>query len=256
MPSKLETAIRKANEAQRKALIMYLPAGYPTLSTFWDELAAIDAVADVIEIGVPFSDPVADGPVIEAAGLACLEAGVTLAWILDELRQRKGLFRCPLVLMGYYNPFLQYGLERLAKDAAAAGVSGFIVPDLPYEEAAPMRKACAAMGLDVIPLVGLNTSPERMRAYAQEARGFAYMVSVLGVTGERRSLPPELMAQLEQAKKAFSIPLAVGFGISRPEQLAAFGEYIDAAVVGTALVRHIGEGGTAKEYMTRWRTGQ
>lgn len=248
--------IQAASQAGRKALIPFLPAGFPDLERFWTELEALDkAGADVIEIGVPFSDPVADGPVVEQASLECLERGVSLAWILDGLRARQGRFGAALVLMGYCNPFYQYGLERLAKDAVAGGVSGLIVPDLPLEEAAPMHAALSAQGIALVPLVGLNTSLERMRAYAGfvgDRGGFVYMVSVLGTTGERGSLPRTIAAKLAEARQAFALPLALGFGISSPEQLAPFGAHLDAVVFGSALIRHIREGGDGAGFMARW----
>ena len=251
--SKLEQAIRAANAQGRKALIPYLPAGFPDRDRFWDELKALDeGGADIIEIGVPFSDPVADGPVIEAASLHCLECGVTLEWILDSLAARKGEFKAALVLMGYYNPFLQYGLANLAQAAQAAGVSGFIVPELPYEETGGFRRVCTTAGLDLIPLVGLNTTPERLDMYARGASGFAYFVSVLGITGERDELPPEVLEQLRLAKDVFDVPLAIGFGIAKPEQIAAFGDLVDAVVFGSALVKDIRDGGSAAEFMRRW----
>ena len=252
--SRLEQKIREANKAGRKALIPFLPAGYPDKHRFWKEIEGLDkGGADIIEIGVPFSDPVADGPVVEQASLQCLEAGVSLDWIMEELKKRRGCFKAGLVLMGYYNPFYKYGLDRLASDAAEAGVSGFIVPDLPMEESAPMAEALEARGLDLIPLVGLNTSQERMAMYAAKARGYVYFVSVLGTTGERKSLPEEIAGKLAQARRAFTVPLALGFGISSPEQLTAFGGAIDAVVFGSALIRHMDGGGDAAGFMARWK---
>ena len=249
----LTERIRQANAQGRKAVVMYLPAGFPDRERFWTELAALDAGgADVIEIGVPFSDPVADGPVVEQAALECLERGVTLAWILEELTARQGQFRAGLVLMGYYNPFFAYGLERLGRDAAKAGVSGLIVPDLPLEEMGPAHEALAGTGVELVCLIGLNTPPERLKRYAEAARGFVYFVSVLGTTGVRESLPREVLAKLAEVRPYFDLPLALGFGVSRPDQAEAFGDLIDAVVVGSALIRHIRAGGTAGEFMRGW----
>jgi tryptophan synthase alpha chain len=251
--SKLTRRIRAAGD--RKALIPFLPAGFPDLEGFWNALAELDAAgADVIEIGVPFSDPVADGPVVESASLSCLERGVCLEWILGELRKRRGNIGAEIVLMGYYNPFLQYGLTRLARDAAEAGVSGFIVPDLPLEESSEMRAALDEHGLDLVPLVGLNTNNERLRLYAEGARGFAYFVSVMGTTGAKLSGPEEIRGKLAAAQEAFDVPLALGFGISKPEDLADFGEHLDAVVFGSALIRHIREGKSAGSFMEAWRS--
>ncbi len=251
--SLLTRRIRAANDAGRKALIPFLPAGFPTPERFWKEITALDAHgADVIEIGVPFSDPVADGPVVEAASLQCLEGGACLGWILEGLRERRASLRAGVVLMGYMNPFYQYGLEAFAKDAAAAGANGVIVPDLPLEEAGPFRTALSAQGMDLIPLVGLNTSVERMRAYAATASGFVYLVSVMGVTGARATLPPEIARKLADARDAFDIPLALGFGIREPKQLEPFAPYLDAVVFGSALIQHIQQEGDAAGFMARW----
>lgn len=253
--SVLTARIMEALGAGRKALIPFLPAGFPDKERFFDELAALDAGgADIIEIGVPFSDPVADGPVVEKASLRSLENGTDLTWLLTELQRRKGRFRAGLVLMGYYNPFYQYGLDKLARDAAEAGVAGCIVPDLPLEESGPMRQACDAAGIDLVPLVGLNTSEERLAEYAAVARGYVYFVSVLGTTGMREQLPTEVKDRLTVVRRIFSVPVALGFGIKSPKQLTAFGDLIDAAVFGSALIAHIEAGGTAAEFMERWRS--
>ena len=252
--SKLTERIRAANAAGRKALIPFLPGGFPDKERFWSEFAALDAGgADVIEIGIPFSDPVADGPVVEQASLECLEQGVNLGWILDELAKRTVGVHAAVVLMGYINPFLQYGLERLARDAAKAGVSGLIIPDLPLEESGEARAALTGEGIDLVCLVGLNTTGERMRKYAETASGFVYFVSVLGTTGERDALPEEALARLAEARKAFSLPLALGFGIKTPEQVERFGDRIDAVVIGSALITHIRSGGDAASFMAAWR---
>jgi tryptophan synthase alpha chain len=254
MNSLLTEKITAAHAAGRLGLIPFLPAGYPDKSRFWVEIAGLDAGgADIIEIGMPFSDPVADGPVVEAASLKALDLGVNLSWILNELALRRAGIRAGIVLMGYLNPVLQYGLDRFAKDAAAAGVNGLILADLPFEEAGPVREALEAQGLDLIPLVGLNTSRERMGLYARKARGFAYFVSVLGTTGERASLPSEVRQGLALAKETFTIPLALGFGIKSPEQLAELRGQVDAAVFGSRLIKHLDAGGDAAGFMARWR---
>ena len=253
MNSLLTEKIRAAHAAGRLGLIPFLPAGYPDKTRFWEEIAGLDkGGADVIEIGMPFSDPVADGPVVEAASLKALDLGVNLSWILTELAKRRSGIQAGIVLMGYLNPVLQYGLERFAKDAAGAGVNGLILADLPFEEAGPVRAALEANGLDLIPLVGLNTNRERMGLYAKNARGFAYFVSVLGTTGERTSLPAEVRQGLALAKEVFSIPLALGFGIKSPEQLVELRGQVDAAVFGSSLIKHLDEGGNSAGFMARW----
>jgi len=251
---KLTQRIRQAREQGRTALIPFLPAGFPDEERFWKELKALDdAGADVIEIGVPFSDPVADGPVVEQASQECVERGISLSWILKGLFERAGEFKAALVLMGYMNPFLQFGLEKLARDASQAGVSGFIVPDLPLDESEEMRQALESEGLALVSLIGLNTSRQRMEAYAAVSTGFVYVVSVMGTTGARDSLPLEVAKKLEEARDVFSQPLALGFGISSPEQLQAFGDRVDAVVFGSALITHLRNGGDAAGFMKRWR---
>jgi len=239
-------------------LIPFITAGYPTLDAFWISLKELDDNgADVIEIGVPFSDPVADGPVIEAASQQALANGVTLTWILDGLRARRGQFKAKIVLMGYLNPFLQYGFGRLAEDAADIGVYGFIIPDLPLDEDAEYRDTLSAKGIHLIPLVAPNTSLERMRQYAAVASGYVYVVSVLGTTGVRQGLPADVRETLQRARQAFDLPLALGFGFSDPSQLDAIplSDRPDAIIFGSALIRHLGDGGSAAAFMQRWKQG-
>lgn len=236
-------------------LIPFMTAGFPTVEAFWKNLKELDENgADIIEIGVPFSDPVADGPMIEAASMKALENGVTLENILEGLRQRKGQFKAKLVLMGYLNPFLQYGFERLSREAKEVGVYGLIIPDLPLDEDAPYRKQLSAVGIHLIALVAPNTSLERMKAYAKVATGYVYVISVLGITGVRSEFPPDLSATLQRARQAFRIPLALGFGFSSPEQLDAIPEADrpDAIIFGSALIRHVSAGLPVAEFMRRW----
>ncbi|MBD5538894.1 MAG: tryptophan synthase subunit alpha [Desulfovibrio sp.] len=257
----LEARIRKANAEGRPALIPFLTAHFPDRERFWSAFDDLDAGgADIIELGVPFSDPVADGPVVEEASRRVLEAGFRLNHLLEELadrregraRPRKG--DAGLVLMGYLNPFLSYGLERLARDAARAGVSGCIIPDVPHEEAAPVREALAREGIALIPLVGPNTGEERMAECAAAGEGYMYVVSVMGVTGERAALAPQVAATMGRARRASALPLALGFGLSRPEQLADLPPEArpDAAVFGSALLRHVDEGKSAGDFLRRW----
>ena len=233
--------------------IPFVTAGFPEPAKFWDVLAELqDNGADIIEIGVPFSDPVADGPVIEDASRRALADGVTLRWILDGLRQRKGAFTARIVLMGYMNPFLRHGFEALAEEAAELGVYGFIIPDLPLGEAAPYRAIFAARGVHLIPLVAINTPPERLKAYAEVSTGYVYLVSVLGTTGERAAgFPPELAAVIRETRRHFKIPVALGFGFSHASQLAAIpaADQPDGIIFGSALLRHIAAGGSAAEFM-------
>jgi tryptophan synthase alpha chain len=239
--SKLTDKIRAKNQAGKVALVPFLPAGYPDKERFFLEIEALDkGGADVIEIGMPFSDPVADGPTVERASLACLEMGVNLAWILEELARRT--YTAGLVLMGYLNPVYQYGYERFA-----------IIADLSMEESGPLKAALGAEGLSLIPLVGLNTPRERMERYAEDADAFVYFVSVLGITGARASLPPEVKEKLTLVRKVFEVPVALGFGLKHPDQLKELAGLVDAAVFGSALIAHIDDGGTVGEFMDRWR---
>ena len=251
----LEEKILAARKAGRTALIPFVTAGFPSRERFWDAVRELDASgADIIEIGVPFSDPVADGPVVEAASMRALESGVTLGGIMAELLEHRGELQAGLVLMGYMNPYMQYGLERLARDAAAAGVNGLIVPDLPLEEAEDMREALRAQGIALIPLVGPNTSEERMRLYADVSEGYAYVVSVMGTTGVRSALPPEVTGVLTRARRIFPIPVALGFGLKEPAQLAGIPEEVrpDAAVFGSSLLKHLDAGGSPQDFMKAW----
>ena len=252
----LEEKIRSAKEAGRLALIPFVTAGFPSREHFWGVIRELDeAGADVIEIGVPFSDPVADGPVVEAASIRALASGVTLRGIMEELLGHKGELKAGLVLMGYMNPFLQYGLERLAQGAAEAGVHGLIIPDLPFDEAEEIRGVLHRHGLALIALVGPNTSEERMKLYADVSEGYVYVVSVMGTTGERGQLPPEVPQVLERACKSFSLPVALGFGLKNPDQLAALPEENrpDAAVFGSSLLKHLDAGASARSFMEIWK---
>jgi tryptophan synthase alpha chain len=251
---RIAETLQAAKQEGRIALIPFLPGGYPDKERFRRELLELDtAGADIIEVGVPFSDPMADGPVVEEASQACLNQGVNLTWIMQTLKELRSQLQANLVLMGYVNPFMQFGWDRLASESAEAGVSGIIVPDLPYQEFLPMQKDFRAKGLDFIPLVGLNTSLERMRLYASIAEAFVYFVSVMGTTGARQSLPPALEDKLAKARQIFNQPIALGFGLQDPSQLAQLRPYIDAVVFGSALIRHLCDGGCCSDFLAPWR---
>lgn len=252
----LEQKIRAAREAGRTALIPFVTAGFPDEGSFWPAIQELDeGGADIIEIGIPFSDPVADGPVVEEASRRALSDGMSLARLLAELEERKDFFHCGMVLMGYYNPFMQYGPAKFAVDAARAGVHGVIVPDLPYEEAGELRELLAAQGIALIALVGPNTSEERMRLYAGVSQGYVYVVSVMGITGQRDLMVPQVAATMRRARTVFSQPLALGFGLSEPAQIEDLPPDArpDAAVFGSALIRHLDAGGSAADFMARWK---
>jgi tryptophan synthase alpha chain len=232
-----------AGHGKSAALMPYLMGGHPDLDSSTDAgLAAADAGADLIELGVPFSDPLADGPVIHAAATEALAAGVTLHGVLGVCERLAG--RLPVVLLVYANVVLTAGPERFALRAASAGASGLIVPDLPHDEAGEVRAACDAEGLALVPLVAPTTTPERISQIGAVARGFVYTVSVRGTTGERSELAPGLEDTIARVRSATSTPVAVGFGISTPEQARAVAEIADGVVVGSRLVRAAGEGGS------------
>ncbi len=253
----LEKTIREANESGRLALIPFITAGFPKPELFWKNLLELDeGGADIIEIGVPFSDPVADGAVVEEASLRALNNGINLQGILEDLKKNKGKIKAQIVLMGYFNPFMQYGLEKLAQDANDAGVRGFIVPDVPFEEAEKLRLILKAKDIALIPLVGLNTSEERMKLYAETSEAYVYIVSIMGTTGARQEVSSLVEPTIKRARKVFNLPLALGFGLQNPEQLSKFSKeaQIDAAVFGSALLKHIDSGKTAKSFMEIWKS--
>jgi tryptophan synthase alpha chain len=238
VPDRIAAAF--AENGKRAALMPYLMGGYPSLEESRAiGLACADAGADLVELGVPFSDPLADGPVIHAAGTAALEAGVTPLWVLEVCSALSE--RLPVVLMAYANLLL--GHAGFVQKAAAAGAAGLIVPDLPHDEAGELRAECDALGLALVPLVAPTTTDERMREIGRDARGFVYTVSLAGTTGERESLPPELERTVERVRASTDVPVAVGFGISTPEQARAVGDVADGVIVGSRIVRAAGEGG-------------
>jgi tryptophan synthase alpha chain len=236
-----------AGRAGRAALMPYLMAGFPDLagSRAIGEAYA-DGGADLVELGLPFSDPLADGPVIQMAGSRALAAGTTVDGVLEVAEALSA--RLPVVLMGYANLVLARGAERFAADAAAAGASGLIVPDLPYEEAPEVLDACEAAGLALVPLVAPTTPAERLALIGARARGFVYTVSVLGTTGERAALADAFADVVARTRAHTAVPVALGFGISTPEhaaQAAAAGA--DGVIVGSRLVRAAAEAGSARE---------
>lgn len=251
----LQLAIQQANAEGRKAVILFITAGFPDKERFWDELGKLDrAGADIIEIGIPFSDPVADGPFIEESSRQAIERGVTLEWVIKGLTERAGTYQAKLAFMGYCNPFFQYGLDRLARDARKAGVSGFVVPDLQLDEATPFRKAFEAEGLALVTLVSPNTSLERMKQYARTAQGFVYITAVLGITGGKSDITGAVTDTIRRAREAFDIPLALGFGLQTPGQLDTLpaDAQPDAAVIGSALLKHIDAGGNSADFLLPW----
>jgi tryptophan synthase alpha chain len=230
-------------DGRRSALMPYMMGGFPDLACSREiALAYADAGADLVELGVPFSDPLADGPVIHAAGTAALRAGVRLHDVLEIARTLSE--RVPVVVMCYANPIFARGLDRFADALADSGASGLIVPDLPYEEAPEVLEACERRGLALVPLVAPTTPKARLALIGGRARGFLYTVSLTGTTGERSGLAEGLDAVIAGAKALTAVPVAVGFGIATPEQAAAAADAgADGVIVGSRLVRAAGEVG-------------
>ena len=225
----------------RTALIPYLTAGYPSADASAAALRAAAEVADIIEVGVPFSDPLADGPTIQRSTFEALRQGMTLAGTL-ELIARAELSR-PVVVFSYLNPILRYGVERFLTDAEALGVAGLILTDLPAGSDPSVEAAVQRSGLDLICLVAPTTGPERLRAAVTGAQGFVYLVARLGVTGATATLSAGLVDSIAAVRRATPLPVAVGFGISTPEQARAVGRLADGVVVGSALVEILGRDG-------------
>lgn len=233
-----------ARAERRAAFLPYYPVGYPTYAQSLDAICAMAEVGvDGFEVGMPFSDPLADGPTIQAATQVALDNGITVRRCLEAVRELRGRgVRQPLLLMGYLNPLLAYGLERFAADAKAAGADGLIVPDLPPDEASLLAGACARDGLALVFFLAPTSNEARIKLVAEQATGFIYVVSVTGVTGARTELPPGLPELIARAKAHTDKPLVVGFGISRPDQARAMNGLVEGFIVGSALVRAGGEG--------------
>ena len=235
--------IKNAFTPGRPAFMPYSVLGYPTRQAGLDVVKTLSAVgADLLELGLPFSDPLADGPTIQAATQKSLENGTTVKDCLAMVRElRQQGVDTPALLMGYVNPMLAYGLEQFVADAAAAGVDGFIVPDLPPEEAEELETACAKHGLALVYLLAPTSTPDRIKLVAAKSQGFIYLVSLTGVTGARTELPPDLTDFVERVRAETDKALAVGFGIGNGAQAKAVGELADGVIVGSALVKRAGE---------------
>jgi tryptophan synthase alpha chain len=245
----ITAAIRRASSAGRPAIVAYLTAGFPDRNGFAGNLEALATVADVVEIGVPFSDPMADGLTIQRASQVALRGGFTLPWLLETLAGLERSPSAPLLLMSYLNPLLAYGLERLPEDAAASGVCGFIIPDLPYEESADVREALARVGLALVQLVTPVTPRERLRTLCAASQGFVYAVTMTGTTGKAAAVPDEVLAYLDRVREVSPIPVCAGFGIRHREQVARLTGHVDGVVVGSALVEVLERGEDARAFI-------
>lgn len=247
-PSRLGAAFARARDERRTALVPFLTAGYPTLGQSEALiLALVRGGADVVEIGVPFSDPLADGATIQRTSQVAIGNGVRLADCIELVcRLRAAGVSTPFVFMGYYNPILQYGLERFAADAAAVGLDGAIVPDLPAEESDDLLAAFRRHGRDLIFLLAPTSTDARIEEVAQRASGFVYCVSLTGVTGARRELP-DLTAYLRRVRDRIDLPIAIGFGVSTPDHVRQVGSVADAAVCASALIDAIDRAPAAEQ---------
>jgi tryptophan synthase alpha chain len=236
--SRLDATFARLRATGERALVTYFTAGDPSLAVTGELVReAARQGADVIELGVPFSDPLADGPVIQRAGARALAGGTSLPRVLEAVAEVRRDVDVPLVAMTYYNPVLAFGLAAFAAAAAKAGLDGVLVPDLPDEEAGPLRAQTDAAGVDLAQFAAPTTTGPRLRRIALGSRGFIYLVSLTGVTGERRELPPELAAQIRALRRVTTKPVCVGFGIGTPAQVAMVGELADGVIVGSAIVR-------------------
>jgi tryptophan synthase alpha chain len=232
----ISAAIRAAAAAGRPAVVGFMTGGFPDRASFRRNLAAIGGEADVVEIGVPFSDPMADGMTIQRASFAALQGGFTLPWLLGELEQMQPRPRAPLLLMSYLNPLLAYGLDRLPEAAARAGVAGFIIPDLPYEESAETRAALDRVGLALVQMVTPVTPVARLKMLCEASQGFVYAVTMTGTTGRQVAVPDEVLDYMDRVRAVSPVPVCAGFGIRSAEQVARMKGHVDGVVVGSALV--------------------
>jgi tryptophan synthase alpha chain len=249
----ISAAIDAATAQGRPALVGYLTAGFPTRRQFKDNLAAVAGGCDVVEIGVPFSDPMADGTTIQRASFAALADGVTLPWILEELNSIEPRHRAPILLMSYLNPLLAFGIDKLPRAASEAGVAGFIVPDLPFEESGELAGALEEEGLALVQMVTPVTPHERLRMLCREAKGFVYAVTMTGTTGKSADVPADVLQYMDRVKRCSSVPVCAGFGIRSAAQVARFAPHVDGVVVGSALVEVLERGEDVGKFLSSLR---
>ncbi len=248
---KISAAVAQARGGT--AIVAFLTAGYPGLDRFRDDLAKIGSEADVVEIGVPFTDPMADGVTIQRSSREALAQGFTLRWLLAEL-QAMTRPKAPLVLMSYLNPLLAFGLEKLAAESAKAGVCGFIVPDLPYDESADFRAALDAHGIALIQMVTPVTPPERLKQLCAASQGFVYAVTMTGTTGRNAAVPAEVTNYLDAVRSASKQPVCAGFGIRSRDQVKQLEGHVAGVIVGSALVEVLESGQDAPTFLKSLRS--
>jgi len=245
---RITAAISAANNGGRTAIIPFITAGYPEPADFIANLREVASVGDVVELGIPFSDPMADGMTIQRSSRVALQKGVSLKWIFDEL-EAAGEISTPLVMMSYLNPLLAFGYEALAERALATGVCAFIVPDLPFEESADIRAALEAKGLGLIQLVTPATPNERLKTLCDASRGFVYAVTITGITGGDAGLPADIAGYLDKVASVSSLPVCAGFGIRGPADVSNVGRHAAGAIVGSALVEVIENGDSPSTFL-------
>lgn len=246
---RLTAAIKAANDDNRPALVPFITAGYPEPGEFINTLKAIATVGDVVEVGIPFSDPMADGMTIQRSSFEALRKGVSLKWIFDELETATGEIDAPLVMMSYLNPLLAFGYDKLAKRALETGVCAFIVPDLPFEECADLKAALEGQGLGLIQLVTPATPDDRLKMLSEASRGFVYAVTITGITGSGEGLPADLAGYLDKVSAVSELPVCAGFGIRNAADVANVGEHAAGAIVGSALVEVLENGGDPTRFL-------
>jgi tryptophan synthase alpha chain len=238
----ISEAIRAAAAQGRPAVVGFMTGGFPSRASFQHDLAAIASEADVVEIGIPFTDPMADGMTIQRASFASLQGGFTLPWLLAELQAMQPRPKAPLLLMSYLNPLLAFGLDRLPEAAAQAGVAGFIIPDLPFEESEDVRDALDRAGLALVQMVTPVTPPERLAMLCAASQGFIYAVTMTGTTGKANAVPDQVLDYMDRVRAVASIPVCAGFGIRSAEQVKRMQGHVDGVVVGSALVEVLERG--------------
>ena len=249
----ISNAIRTAKASGNPAIVAYITAGFPTKELFREVLSKVGAAADVIEIGVPFTDPMADGTTIQRSSRVALAQGVSLQWIFSELTALKSRPKAPLLLMSYLNPLLAFGLDKLPKVAAEAGVSGFIVPDLPFEESDDMRSALDAHGLALVQFVTPVTPDTRVKMLCEGTNGFIYAVTMTGTTGKNVAVPQDVLDYFARVKNVSPFPVCAGFGIRSRDQVARLAPHVDGIIVGSALVEVIERGEDPAAFLSSLR---
>ena len=238
----ISAAITAAAAGGRPAVVAFMTAGFPDLAHFGQNLRAIATAADVVEIGVPFSDPMADGATIQRASFASLQGGFTLTWLLQELGSMQPRPQAPVLLMSYLNPLLAFGLDRLPEAARDAGVAGFIIPDLPFEESADMRAALDRVGIALVQMVTPVTPDARLKMLCAASQGFVYAVTMTGTTGKSVAVPDEVLDYMDRVKSMSPVPVCAGFGIRSAEHVRRMQGHVDGVVVGSALVEVLERG--------------